>query len=220
MNTTISRIEKEIDLLNAQLARPRHPYDEKTRKAAVGNFHLSRAYGGFALHEITSKGGGCRSHTGGHKKKREVLDLIKEIRLRHPWQKSKLKRTNSNDFKATVFRHLLKTLSKVEENEDKPDRELVDWFQADFERAACHENNLRKIPNRQDRMIYYLQGLPFKIEYTYQEILNLSASWHDVAAFDEKTENKIIENWWNFIAKFSLDLIDNPEKAILLAKTN
>lgn len=46
-------------------------------KACVGNYHISFAYGGVALHQIKSAGGAARDVFGqGHMPKRELYNMM------------------------------------------------------------------------------------------------------------------------------------------------
>ena len=42
----------------------------------IGNYHLSGAYGGYALHQMVNDGGGVRDIFGGFRPKRELYDLM------------------------------------------------------------------------------------------------------------------------------------------------
>ena len=56
-------LERMVLRINRKLNRPEAPYsrDENGRaKANLGNFHISSAYGGVALEEIQTDGGGVR----------------------------------------------------------------------------------------------------------------------------------------------------------------
>ena len=41
---------------------------------------------------------------------------------------------------------------------------------AEFERVASHPQNIRRLPNRQDRFEDYLMGIPFGFEFTHHGI--------------------------------------------------
>lgn len=70
-------LEHLVRRINETLNRPtdRYSKDETTGryKSNIGNFHLSYAYGGAALEETKSDGGGVRRvSTGGYGTKREL----------------------------------------------------------------------------------------------------------------------------------------------------
>lgn len=80
---TVSQLEAAAELLNRMTGNPETPYrkEEGRHVPNVGNYHLSRAYGGFALHQMANNGGGIRDvlHTG-HVPARQLLDLIHAYR--------------------------------------------------------------------------------------------------------------------------------------------
>jgi|TARA_R110000823_G_scaffold273567_1_gene392616 hypothetical protein len=55
----IKDIENAIDHLNNELSTPANPWSqvEGGQKANVGNFHLSQAYGGYSLHQMSNTSG-------------------------------------------------------------------------------------------------------------------------------------------------------------------
>ena len=77
---TVSRLQAVIDRINRQTGSPAKPYTadaDGLQRAQIGNFHLSRAYGGFALHRMVTDGGGVSSplHTG-HIPARDLLNRM------------------------------------------------------------------------------------------------------------------------------------------------
>jgi len=75
--TTKKDLERIVLRINRALNRPEEPYgkDENGRfKANLGNFHISGAYGGVALEEIQTDGGGVRRvSTDGYNTKRKLF---------------------------------------------------------------------------------------------------------------------------------------------------
>ena len=69
-------LERIVLRINRALNRPETPYgkDENGRfKANLGNFHISGAYGGVALEEVQTDGGGVRRvSTDGYGTKRQL----------------------------------------------------------------------------------------------------------------------------------------------------
>lgn len=82
MSNRITQKDLEIltKQLNEALGRPieSHSRGENGQyKANIGNFHLSYAYGGVALEEMTSEGGGkVRTSPGGYGTKRELYQWM------------------------------------------------------------------------------------------------------------------------------------------------
>ena len=76
---TLTMLRNKVDQLNQLTGNPLEPYvtEEKGIRAAVGNYHLSGAYGGYALHRHANPSGGvCDIFGRGHMTKRELYDLL------------------------------------------------------------------------------------------------------------------------------------------------
>ena len=82
MNRITNRdLELMVNQLNAITDSPLETYSrnqENTRSIAnVGNFHISSAYGGVALHRISNPSGSVSTPLGlGHVTKRELYDSM------------------------------------------------------------------------------------------------------------------------------------------------
>ena len=64
-----------VDRINRITGSPSAPYIDG--KAQVGNYHISHAYGGVALHRMYNEGGGVTSPLStGHIPKRELAALM------------------------------------------------------------------------------------------------------------------------------------------------
>jgi hypothetical protein len=77
---TVSQLQSVIDRINRETGSPAEPYApgaDGRLYAQIGNYHLSRAYGGFALHRMVSKGGGVSSPlSAGHIPARDLLNRM------------------------------------------------------------------------------------------------------------------------------------------------
>ena len=81
---TISQLQAVTDILNRMTGNPATPNSKNDAGAWSsnrGNFHISRANGGFALHQMATDGGGIRDvlYTG-HIPARQLFDLIHAYR--------------------------------------------------------------------------------------------------------------------------------------------
>lgn len=78
--STMNRITEKhlqaiVDRLNRLTGMPLAPYIDG--KAQIGNYHLSHAYGGVALHRMYNESGGVSSPLStGHIPKRELANLM------------------------------------------------------------------------------------------------------------------------------------------------
>jgi hypothetical protein len=72
---TEANLKAIVDRINRMQGTPENSY--KDGKACVGNYHLSHAYGGVALHQMTNESGGCRDVINvGHVSKRELQSMM------------------------------------------------------------------------------------------------------------------------------------------------
>jgi hypothetical protein len=80
---TLSDLESRLFDLNESRGVKTQPYSKTnagTYKSNVGNYHLSRAYGGFNVHQMVNDGGGIKEPAGGgHVTKRECLERINSL---------------------------------------------------------------------------------------------------------------------------------------------
>lgn len=83
MAITKRELDAVVGRINALMNRPTEPYVKVvaqdgavTHAAQIGNFHLSGAYGGYALHEMVNQGGGVRDVFSGHMPKRELYERM------------------------------------------------------------------------------------------------------------------------------------------------
>jgi hypothetical protein len=84
MNTiTKANLQAVVDRINRTKGSPMEPYTKtgevpnQKYTANIGNYHLSGAYGGHALHRMDTDGGGVRDIFGkGHVSKRELYNLM------------------------------------------------------------------------------------------------------------------------------------------------
>jgi len=79
---TISDLENRLFDLNESKGTPSKPYSPSGTgiKSNVGNYHLSRAYGGHNVHQMVNDGGGIKEPAGGgYVTKRECLERINSL---------------------------------------------------------------------------------------------------------------------------------------------
>lgn len=77
---TVTQLEALIARINRATGSPAEPYSpgaDGRHRANIGAYHLSRAYGGFALHRMVNESGGvsCPLSTG-HIPARELADRM------------------------------------------------------------------------------------------------------------------------------------------------
>lgn len=77
---TLSDINAVIARINRETNSPAEPYSQDSAGRLVGNignYHLSRAYGGYCLHRMANDGGGVHDvFSCGHVPPRELYNLM------------------------------------------------------------------------------------------------------------------------------------------------
>ena len=75
---TLSNLEAVVRRINTACRTPQSPYElvGKHYVSQVGCYHLSGAYGGYALHQMVNDGGGVRDVFGGHISKRDLWNRM------------------------------------------------------------------------------------------------------------------------------------------------
>jgi len=100
----------------------------------------------------------------------------------------------------------------VELNTDKEKLQfLADTFKSE---AVYPENLARHRGNIPAVFAEWCSGLPssFNIAFTYYDIINLAKSWGTLdKGATEKQEERVTENYWNFIAVKTFQLFNKEE---------
>lgn len=74
--TTQKQLDFLCERINAAQKTPAKPYDDKF-VCQIGNYHLSGAYGGVSLHQMTNESGGVRDvFSCGHVTKRDLYNRM------------------------------------------------------------------------------------------------------------------------------------------------
>ena len=97
-------------------------------------------------------------------------------------------------------------LSTVAEDAEASDQMPVEYIRSRFQ----SEYGWRiKQAGRQTAMIDWLQGLAIPIAFYNWDILNLAKQWGSLPAdATERHEDKILDNYWRFMAAKTLQLLD------------
>lgn len=78
-------LEGVVEVLNKQTGNPTNPWqtNENGRtNANIGNYHLSGAYGGWALHQMVNENGGVRDvFNCGYMPKKELYYMIRAMNI-------------------------------------------------------------------------------------------------------------------------------------------
>ena len=108
-------------------------------------------------------------------------------------------KTNSRKYQENFKNYFLEVI----ESEDLPeyiktDKEKVNFIFERFEDEYNHENNKRRTPILQLRFAEWLQGLAINLPYNYDDIIDLAKKLLETDQL--KNEDKIINNYWSFMA--------------------
>ena len=87
---------------------------------------------------------------------------------------------------------------------------LLNYVFVSFDRTYNYLNNIRRTPNYQQRFAEWLQGLPLNIPYTYNDIIELEKKLLETDQVNN--EDRIINNYWSFMAFQIIKLKDNLNK--------
>ncbi len=111
--------------------------------------------------------------------------------------------TNSNIYKAAIKQHIIDcTIEYCIEstgNEKPTDKEVLEYVFSEFNRVANHKHNLRRIPNTQNRLADYLQGLPFHFPWHSDGMIEAAEEAHN-CKLTEKQGVTVVKNYYNHIA--------------------
>ena len=107
-------------------------------------------------------------------------------------------------------------LDCIDTDEPMTDVEKLQYLADYFIESACYPYNLKRIPNHQARLADWLMGLPIGIDFEHYRIIQLAKEWQTIPQdASEKLEDKVIANWFNFMAfrilklweKYNIELV-------------
>ena len=117
-------------------------------------------------------------------------------------------RTNSKKYLKNIQTYLINAIdSEGYENHPKTDKEKVSFLFECYNSEYNHAYNVKRYPNEQERLGKWLEGhTVLKIPYCYSGILELAKELQEVEAYDKKTEERICQNYFSFMAYHILKL--------------
>ena len=120
-------------------------------------------------------------------------------------------RTNTKKYQENFKNYFLEVIKSQDLPEDiKTDKEKVNFIFERFNSEYNHANNIRRQPNFQLRFAEWLQGLAINLPYNYDDIIELAKKLLETDQL--KNENRIINNYWSFMAYQIIKLKDNLNK--------
>jgi hypothetical protein len=124
-------------------------------------------------------------------------------------------KTTNKTLATTINAYILDCINSEgyvkELNSDKEKlQHLADCFNSEFN----YPENKKRYPNTQQRFTEWIMGLPssFGIDFYNSDIIRISKEWGSLPEnATEKQEDKIITNWFNFIAAKTLQLMSKHD---------
>jgi hypothetical protein len=118
-------------------------------------------------------------------------------------------RTNSKKYLNNIQTYLIDSVNTEDALHDaNTDAEKIAFVMACYNSEFNHKFNQARHPNEQTRFSNWLAGLPsvLDIPFKYDGVLKLAKQLQEVETYDKKTEDRICENYFNFMAYHILKL--------------
>jgi hypothetical protein len=118
-------------------------------------------------------------------------------------------RTNSKKYLNNIQTYLIDSVNTEDALHDaNKDAEKIAFVMACYNSEFNHKFNQARHPNEQTRFSNWLAGLPsvLDIPFKYDGVLKLAKQLQEVETYDKKTEDRICENYFNFMAYHILKL--------------
>jgi len=124
-------------------------------------------------------------------------------------------RTNTKKYLSNIQTYLIDAIDLEGcENQPTTDKEKINFLMDCYNSQFNHAYNVKRYPNNQIRLENWLSGLPsvLNIPFYPSEIIKLAKDLQEVETYDKKTEDRICENYFNFIALHILKLNNKLNK--------
>ena len=118
-------------------------------------------------------------------------------------------RTNSKKYLNNIQTYLINAIdSDGYENQPTTDKAKVSFLVDCYNSEYNHAYNVKMYPNEQTRFANWLSGLPsvLNIPFYPSGIIELAKELQEVETYDQKTKDKICDNYFNFMAYHILKL--------------
>ncbi len=118
-------------------------------------------------------------------------------------------RTNSKKYIANIENYLIDAIyTENHKTEATTDAQKIAFLMSCYDSEFNHKYNAIRYPNEQERFANWLAGLPsaISIPFYYNDIIELAKQLQEVDVYSEKTEQRICENYFNFMAYHILKL--------------
>ena len=118
-------------------------------------------------------------------------------------------RTNSKKYLANIQNYLIGAVNTEDyKTEATTDAQKLAFVMSCYDSEFNHKYNAIRYPNEQERFANWLAGLPsvLNIPFYPSKVIELSKKLQEVKTYDKKTEQRICENYFNFMAYHILKL--------------
>tara|TARA_R110000782_G_scaffold3655_4_gene13224 strand:+ start:519 stop:896 length:378 start_codon:yes stop_codon:yes gene_type:complete len=118
-------------------------------------------------------------------------------------------RTNSKKYLANIQNYLIDAIYTEDyKTEATTDAEKIAFVMSCYDSEFNHKYNAIRYPNEQTRFANWLAGLPsvLNIAFYPSKVIELSKQLQEVETYNEKTEQRICKNYFNFMAYHILKL--------------
>jgi hypothetical protein len=126
--------------------------------------------------------------------------------------------TKRTELNAKVFQYILNCIDgEGYEVEFSTDTEKLQFLATTFKSEYCYPENLRYYGNVQKTLSNWFAGLPSScnIDFENYKILEIAKSWECIPKnATEKQEDKIISNWFDWMANKTLQLMKKHKVTI------
>ncbi len=120
--------------------------------------------------------------------------------------------TTSKQIKTSAISYILNAIDgSGYDKELTTDQEKLQFLCDTFASEYCFPDNLKRYKTYQNVLAQWLMGLPssFHIDYENYRIIEIAKEWGSIPQdANDKQEDKILANWWNFIASNTLQLFN------------
>ena len=118
-------------------------------------------------------------------------------------------RTNSKKYLANIQNYLINAVyTEDHKTEATTDAQKIAFLMSCYDSEFNHKYNAIRYPNEQERFANWLAGLPsvLNIPFYPSKVIELAKKLQEVKTYDKKTEQRICENYFNFMAYHILKL--------------
>lgn len=112
--------------------------------------------------------------------------------------------------KAIIYRYIIDCISpEAYEVKAETDAQKLQFLADTFRKEYCYPENLKRYGSYQEVLRQWIMGLPsvFNVDFENYAIIALAKKWGSLPEnATEKQEDKILENWFKFIAAKTLQM--------------